>query len=846
MAKKAHALSKYQSMRDFERTREPKGKSKLKSTRGFARFVVQKHDATRLHYDFRLELDGTLKSWAIPKGPPMDPDEKHLALHVEDHPVEYQSFEGKIPDGEYGAGPVIIWDRGRYHYAGTKTREQSDLEMRRHLAKGRLSIVLEGDRLKGELALVRLSRGTKGNEWLAIKKRDDFVVPGFQYENTSVVSGLSLSEIEKGQRGRRRIWTRQGEKTEKVEPEIETHEVRPMLTTLTEKVPEGDDWIYEIKWDGYRAIAEVTKKGVAMYSRNHNSFNASFPTLVKELAKLKRRAILDGEVVVLDKQGKSSFQGMQRLMEEGSELPYFYVFDLLFLDGKDLRKKPLLERKKLLKPLIRGMKFVKFSEHVTGDGKGFQEAAKAQGLEGIVAKRGSAPYQEGRRTYNWLKIKNHQEQEAVIGGFTTPRGGRKHFGALVLGTYEDGKLKYIGHTGTGFDDKTLASLRKRMEPLITDESPFDPKPKTNMPVTWVKPVLVAQVRFHEWTSDQRMRAPVFLGLREDKPVKAVHQEVPVEKKRKKQPKLLGESAKDVTVNVDGHDVKLTHLNKIYWPNEGYTKKDLIDYYRDIGDVMLPYLVDRPESLLRHPNGIEEEGFFQKNITTDVPRWVKTKKIRSKSRGSEIQYLLCQNKATLIYLANLGCIEINPWTSRVGSLDRPDFVVIDLDPEDIAFSAVVQTAVETRSVLEELDIESYPKTSGKTGLHIYIPLGAKYDFDQAVRFAEVIANIVNQRLPDITSVVRSPKLRQKRVYVDFLQNRRAQTIAAAYSLRPYPNATVSTPLRWSEVRKGLDPSRFNIHTMRKRIDKEGDLWEGTLKGSVNISRILNALADKLAA
>jgi bifunctional non-homologous end joining protein LigD len=619
------------------------------------------------------------------------------------------------------------------------------------------------------------------------------------------------------------------------------HFVKPMLATTVDDAFDRDGWLFEVKWDGYRAIAEIKKGQVRLYTRNQKSLNEAYAPIVRSLEKLEHDAIIDGEIVVLDDGGKSHFQLLQNYLKTRRGALVYYVFDLISLDGKDLRKEPLRRRKQLLQKLVARLPNVRFSEHVETHGKAFFDSAGKHGLEGILAKNADSPYREGIRGRDWLKIKTHRRQEAVIGGYTEPRGSRKSLGALVLGVYEGDELVYVGHTGTGFDTRTLADVHARLTPLEQPTSPFTRRPKTNAPVHWVKPALVCEVRFQEWSDDGLMRMPVFLGLREDKEPKTVRREKerPVQEVVDMKPERSN-SATNTTAD-SAPTVKLTNLNKVYWPDEGYTKGDLIEYYDSVADFILPYLKDRPQSLNRHPDGITRENFFQKDVSrTPPPPWVRTVSIHSGHAGRDIRFIVGDDRPTLLYLANLGCIELNPWHSRMQSLERPDYAVIDLDPEQIAFAEVVKAAIEVRKTLKKVGAPCFCKTSGKRGLHIYVPLGAKYDYEQAKSFAEIVANFVHARLPHTTSVIRQPARRQGRVYLDYLQNPRGQTLAVAYSVRPHRGATVSTPLKWSEVSRRLDPSRFTIRTVPKRLDKVGDLWEGVLGDGIDLGACLARL------
>jgi bifunctional non-homologous end joining protein LigD len=812
------SLAVYRKKRHFTRTPEPQGGKATE--RGHLRFVVQKHHASRLHYDFRLELDGTLKSWAVPKGPSLDPDDKRLAMMVEDHPLDYRTFEGVIPEGNYGAGEVIVWDHGIYHAPGALDRKQNEQVLRAGLAKGRLSFVLNGEKLRGEYSLVKLQRGEK-NAWLLVKKRDRYAAADdVTADDKSVISGLTLDDIAAGRQPRRARKKNVVERGDDPMP----RNVKPMLATLVEAPFDRDGWVFEIKWDGYRAVAEVSSDKVRLYSRNHTSFESKFAPIVASLKQLGHDAVLDGEVVAVDAEGRGQFQLLQNYQKTGRGNLVYYVFDLLYLDGRDVRSLPLLERKNLLRDMLPDLPNVRYGEHVPNQGVAFFEAAAARGLEGIIAKDGSSPYRDGARSLDWLKIKTRRRQEAVIGGFTAPRGSRIGLGAVVLGVYEGDDLVYIGHTGGGLDTRGLTELKGKLDKLVTEKCPFVKKPKTNAPVKWVEPRLVCEVLFQEWTEDGRMRQPIFVGLREDKPPRAVRREEAQPVAESAKPRVAPSVARRSKKKPTGDGPTLTNLDKLYWPDDGYAKGDLIDYYREMAPVLLPHLKDRPMSLHRHPDGIKGGSFFQKDVSKQPPPgFVETVTIRPESGDAPITYCLCQNEASLLYLANLGCIELNPWNSRVGHLEEPDFLIIDLDPEDIPFSRVVEAALRVRKVLDRAGAECLCKTSGKRGLHICVPLGAKYDYDLVRQFGELLATIVHKELPGTTSILRKPALRQKRVYLDYLQNRRGQTLAAAYSVRPAPGAPVSTPLQWKEVRKSLNPTKFTILNLARRLDKVGDLW-----------------------
>lgn len=816
------SLREYERKRDFKDTPEPKARTK--SGRGGLKFVVQKHAASHLHYDVRLEMDGVLKSWAVPKGPSLNPADKRLAMHVEDHPLDYLTFEGVIPSGQYGAGQVIVWDIGTYATKEGGKRKEEEQRLLNDYKKGHLSIVLSGKKLNGEFTLIRTNAGGDGKErWLLVKKKDAFASRiDVTDDDRSVLSPRRLIHAQKGRRSDMPAF------------------FKPMLATLIDHPFDDDDWVFEIKWDGYRALSFIQGNDIVIYSRNKTLFNQKFSSILQALRSLRGHSlILDGEIVALDAQGRPDFQTLQRSEKELVHLRYA-VFDLLYMDGQDLRDEPLLLRKGLLKQLLQAApERIMYSDHVVKEGISFFRQAEKLGLEGIIAKRADSRYHPGVRAKTWLKMKTVKRQEAVIAGFTEPRGSRKGFGALILGVYEGDELNYIGHTGGGFDAQGIRALHQRLLSLKRETSPFRQTIRTNAPVTWVEPKLVCEVKFSEWTRDNTMRQPIFIALREDKPAREVVREEPLRQKP-------GDAALRANKRAYRRPqaaqpaVKLTNTDKIFWPKEGYTKGDVIAFYERMAPYILPYLKDRPESLLRHPNGIEGKHFFQKNIDYQLPPFARTVTIESESEERPIRYLVCDNRETLLYMVNLGCIELNPWNSRIDHVRNPDYMIIDIDPAKQHFSDLIKVARETHKVLDLACQQSYIKTSGKRGLHVVVPLGAQYDYDQIRQFAELIANLVHRRLPQLTSVERRPSKRKGKIYIDYLQNRFAQTLAAPYCLRPWPGATVSTPLKWTEVKSGLNPNRFTIETVFKRLNKVGDLWEPVLNERIDLAESIACL------
>ena len=616
-----------------------------------------------------------------------------------------------------------------------------------------------------------------------------------------------------------------------------------MLAKLRDAAFDDPDWIYEIKWDGYRAIAEVGKKNIRLYSRNGLSFAEDYPAIFEELNKIKKEVVLDGEIVALDKEGKPSFQLIQQYGQGGDVPICYYVFDCLSVGGKSIEGKPLLERKEILRALLPKSELIKYCDHIEDQGKEFFKLVKKQGLEGMIAKRAGSMYNEGARSADWLKVKNVIMEEAVIAGYTEPGGSRKYFGALVLGLYKKGKLVYIGHTGTGFNDNTLKDLYHKLQSLKTDTSPFSVKVPVNGAVTWVEPKLVCNLKYTEVTQGGTRRHPVFMGLRIDKAPEEVHEEVRDDDNSDQDHSKSDKSnTMESTKSIGGKKLAFTHLDKIFWPDEGYTKGDVIDYYNTVYPHIIKYMKDRPESLLRMPNGLADKGFFHKDAGLNAPDWVKHLALYSESANKDINYIICNDKPTLLYLANLGCIEMNPWNSRLKRLDNPDYLVMDIDPsERNTFEQVVETANVIKEILDKAGAASFPKTSGATGIHVYVPLGAKYTYDQAKEFAHVVATMTQQQLPEFTSLERSLSKRGKdNIYIDYLQNRKGQTLSCAYSVRPKPGATVSTPLEWSEVKKGLHPSDFTIKNIIKRIEKKGDLFGGVLLKGIDMLKCLKKL------
>lgn len=893
------SLTLYKKKRSFKDTPEPSGAKKAKKKQALL-FVVQKHDARRLHYDFRLEVRGVLISWAVPKGPSLNPDDKRLAMHVEDHPFDYKDFEGIIPKGNYGAGTVIVWDSGTYEPAEkAATKGEQERILLRDYHKGTLHIVLKGEKLKGEFALVK-TQGREDNAWLLIKKKDRYSKStDITKKDKSVISQKTIEQMEHSKEARKWVSNRDSkgnlkpekEKTEQAPDETDyaalakeilkdtkdknksafPKNIKPMLATLVDKPFDTEGWSYEIKWDGYRALALMNKKTKELRSRNGNSFNDQFYPVYNAIKNWNIDAVIDGEIVAVNDQGFSSFQQLQNWRSEADGELLFYVFDILWLYGYDLTGLTLLERRQIVKQFIPPDSIIRFSETFETSASEFFEAAKKLGIEGMIAKKNDSEYLPGARSKDWLKIKSGQRHEAVIGGYTRNEESTKQFSALLLGVYEGKKLHFIGQAGTGYTDKMRKEILEKLKPLETSVCPFGEVPTVNKPsrfrpnppkaaVVWVKPKLVGEVQYQELTDEGVMRHPSFQGLRTDKKAKDVVMDKPVapppakkkktrsiiEKKIKPAAKgktgktLLNPHEESQTRKINGHELKFSNLSKLYWPKEKITKRDLLNYYYQVATYILPYMKDRPQSLNRYPNGINGESFYQKNVASTIPSWLTTHNYKNTSKEGNKKFLVCTDEASLLYMANLGCIEMNPWHSRIESPERPDWCVIDLDPDTNPFKQVIQAANKVKEVLDAVGVPSFPKTSGSTGIHIYIPLGAKYDYEQSKTLAELIVTIAHRELSDFTSLERTPSKRRGKIYLDFLQNRPIQTIAAPYSVRPKPGATVSAPLHWEEVNDKLSIADFTIQNMPSRIKEQGDLFKGVLGKGIDLEKVVKKM------
>jgi bifunctional non-homologous end joining protein LigD len=794
----AQKLTEYKRKRDPKKTPEPVVGPPVRAKRGPGEgirgnrevppgeregpvFVVQRHDARRLHYDFRLERDGALASWAVPKGVPLEPGQQHLAVHVEDHPLEYGTFEGEIPKGQYGAGTVEIWDSGTYELL----EEKKD---------GGLTVRLHGRKLQGTWALVPAHLSGDEKNWLILRKREEGAAASRQ-------SGRAYA---------------------------------PMLATLAEDIPRGAGWLFEVKWDGYRAVATVSGSEVTLTSRNGNDLTARFQNVAREIAKAVKTpdCVLDGEVCALDESGRSSFSAMQQ-GKPGTALVY-YVFDVLEVEGEPVIDLPLVERRKRLEQLLdKRNRTVRLSE-AFDDGEALLAAAKQQHLEGIMAKRLDSRYLPGKRTRDWLKIKTHSEQEFVVAGYTKGTGRRaSSFGSLVLGYYLGDELIYAGNVGTGFNSKEIEKLLDKLRPLRRGSPPFREVPK--MPkvrrsdVIWVEPELVVEVEFAEWTHDGRLRAPSYQGIREDKSAHEVRREEPITDR----------------ITKGNRELKLSNLDKVFFPVEGITKGDLLEYYRAVAPALVPHLKDRPFTMVRWPDGVEGKKFFQKDAPSHMPEWIPTFRTQVSTRESPrqrkwVNFPIVNDELALLWMVNMGCIDMNTWYSRVDKPERPDWVLFDLDPSpDVGFKETVQVALLVKQALDAFGLVGVPKTSSAEGMHILVPIERRYTYADTRQFAEIVAGAIARTNRGLATTEWT-KSKRRGVLIDANQNGEGKTIASVYSVRPRPGAPVSTPLRWDEVNEKLDPLSFTMPVVLERVRRHGDLFEGLLKTRQRLSEALKAL------
>ena len=833
-------------------------------------FVVQKHRATRLHYDFRLAIDGTLKSWAVPKGPSQSHADKRLAVQTEDHPLDYANFEGKIPEGNYGAGTVMVWDRGTFHVEGS-------LDALKQLEKGEIKFSLNGEKLRGSFVLVKLKQSEKGNEWLMIKHKDSAEDSSWNIDehDGSALTGRTLEEIKEELPPKHRANPIHPAESQGARKGAMSSRIEPMLATLADRPFSDPNWLFEIKWDGVRALARIENDALTLRSRTGVDIAKRYPELASlPDALAARRAILDGEIVALDAQGRSDFERLQERMHVRApnenlvaQIPVVYfVFDLLYCDGYDLRETPLLDRKQLLQRLLHTSERFRYSDHQLEHGKELFALAEQNGLEGIVAKRADSPYVSDRSPY-WVKLKVTKTVDAVVSGWTESRTSALPFGSLLLGLYQGKKLRFIGHAGSGFDAKKLKELSSRLKELAAPTCPFDAVPETNEKPSWVSPALVARVKFSGWTQEHSLRHPVFVALREDaRPTDCqweneVAAAAPAAPAVVRAPEVVGRvlrtraqveaelfkgRSETVTIELDGKRLRLSNLNKVYFPESGHTKRNLLAYYYRMADFILPFLRDRALVLRRYPEGIKGQAFFQKDVREGLPEWFKTVPVDSEHRGEVIHYATACDRASLLYLTGLGCIDHNPWSNRYDDVDHPDYFFFDLDPSDgTEFSVVVTIARALHEKLEELRLVSFLKTSGATGIHIYLPVEPIYTYEQLRTFGEIIARTVTAEHPNLVTSERIVAKRPAgRVLIDVQQNAHGRPLAAAYSVRAFPQAPVSAPLLPRELRPSLRPETLNIKTVSARLKEKGDLWADFWKKRQRLEQAIELLSDRM--
>ncbi len=889
-------LQQYNAKRDFKKTAEPAGAKPAHKAGKALSFVVQKHDASRLHYDFRLELDGVLLSWAVPKGPSLDPSHKALAVRVEDHPLDYASFEGTIPEGQYGGGTVAVWDRGRWQPIG---------DPRDGLKSGKLTFTLDGERLHGEWALVQMhGRGEKN--WLLMKKRDEFANDEPMQGADSIVTGRTLEEIARGKKGKRKsktprkaVWDSSRKRARVTTAPVRTKSAKtslptiaPQLAVLADEAPVGENWSHEIKYDGYRLIATIQNGNVTLTTRNGHDWTHRFKSIADSLSKLKvKRAILDGEAVVLDKEGRSDFQALQMMLKAREKAtPVYFAFDLLHLEGEDLRDRPLRERVKTLQTLMKQFKSrenVRLSERLDAAGAAVLKLACKLGLEGIISKRLDAPY-VSRRDPSWLKVKCGQRQEFVVVGFTQPERSRVGIGALLLGYHDEKKrLVYAGRVGTGFDTKLLKDLRVMLEKQAVKTSPLDvdAPARERRAATWVKPVNVAEISFTGWTRDGMLRHPVFVGLRSDKSADAVVREKAVHTARitkgnkakpradagsvmqrePKRPKHLGVNAppRQVTTrsfvgkpplddkqllprngkSTEGENrnttiagVTLSHPDKVLYPDVGKTKRDVADYIHLAAKWMLPHVAHRPLALVRCPGGRAQKCFFQRNYTDTISDAIVPVDVAEK--GKKDEHLMLEDERGLIALVQMGVLEIHTWNCTADAIESPDQLVFDLDPGDgVPWKRVVDGARLIRRSLEKLRLPVFLKTSGGKGLHLVVPLKPTIDWETAKAFSGDVARTLAEESDLFVANMRKD-LRQGKIFIDFHRNGRSSTSVAPYSTRAREGAPVSMPISWEELGKLTSASQFTVDTARRYLThRRTDPWQAFGRSRVDLHKRL---------
>jgi len=896
-------LAEYRRKRDFSRTEEPSGDQPAKpASAGRLRFVIQKHAASHLHFDLRLELDGVMKSWAVPKGPSLDTSVKRLAMQVEDHPIDYNTFEGTIPKGEYGGGTVMLWDRGTYSSDTAASSDEEEDVLREQLRKGDLKITFHGERLHGSFALIRMKYSRDGSssskpQWLLIKHRDEYsTTDDVVAENmTSVDTGRTMDEIAEG---KSKVWhsnrepkasavstrarsvvARGAKKPEKTSAKMPSS-LEPMYASIGTEIP-GDGWTFEPKYDGVRVLAYATSSDVKLITRNGKEKAKQFPEIVGALkklsAQLKRPLVLDGEIVALIDGEPARFQELQSRMHvkdthiierhTSSTPAALILFDIL-MDGDEvlLHEPWSVRRERLVKRVGKHVTpQVRVTESVEGNGRKMLDQARKQGWEGVIAKRVDSRYEPGNRSRNWLKLKIEFRQEFVVGGYTEPRQSREHIGAILLGYFDKDRLIYAGHTGGGFSRQGLVDMYRRLKPLERKTAPVSETPKTNEKAHWVDPEVVVEVKFSEWTADRRLRQPIFLGVRDDKNAREVGLEKKsVQKKTSKTERVASREEKqpvraatrksrksaakvdsgsileqlveiekrrgDATLELGGgKKLKVSNLDKIFFPKAKYTKGDVMRYYVRIADLILPTMKDRPLVLKRFPNGIDAQSFYQQKASETTPPEVRVEEIITDNGEKQPRYI-GGDLLTLLYTIQLGAISVDPWHSHVPTLDFADYTIIDLDPGPRAnFQRVMQVAKWAKEVLDSFGLHAAIKTSGSEGLHIYLPLPPRTPNEAATLVAQVIATKVASAHPKEATIERMVKARgAAMVYVDYLQNIQGKTVAGPYCVRAKAGATVSTPLRWNELTDDLDPRDFNLGNAAERFEKIGDIWNEAMK------------------
>lgn len=900
-------LKEYNRKRDFKKTPEPSGKTPAHSD-GALKFVIQKHAARRLHYDFRLEIDGVLVSWAVPKGPALDPAEKRLAVQTEDHPMEYGRFEGVIPRGEYGGGEVIVWDSGTYTpdeggLLSWDNREEAQKRMREGLKKGKISIFLEGTKLQGSWTLVKIKKTEK--EWLLIKHSDAFVRTDRDPTDAeeSVLTGRTLADVKAGKKGK----IISAPKVEIGRAKRFPRTIKPMTASLAERPFSKEGWVFEPKMDGIRAIAFIENGQVTLKSRNDLDLTAQFPAIAGSLEKYQGTLILDGEIVALNEKGRPSFQHLQQRGKPGkinsaSMAPIiYYLFDVIYCQGRGLEEEPLSERRRILIEQIKPTHDIRIIEQFPIEGESAYEACVANELEGVVGKRIDSTYEAGRRSKNWLKVKSTASAEFLICGYTEGTGARSNtFGSLILGTHdEQEKLVYVGGVGTGFDDKKLKALMKLMQPLIVSKCPFGKKPPGKLHPTWVKPELIAEIKFAEWTQDKILRAPVFLRLREDidkdevKPTPMVHtSDLKAVKSTERTAKSANSEEDSMTaeileqldtdkekleLEVEGNKIAFSNLNKVFWPAtqdmEAVTKRDYAIYLTRVAPYLLPHLRDRLITMVRFPNGIGQGKFYQKHWEHKLPPFVETVRHFTEHAGVDQDFLVCNNLSTLLWLAQIADLELhtshtrnNPepegstlprvYTGDVATLEAslmnyPDYMVIDLDPytysgkekkgeepelHEKGFKQACQVALWVKELLDSLKIDAFIKTSGRTGLHIYVPIVRTIDYPTVRMLAEILGKQVMKQHPEDVTMDWAIVKRTGKVFFDHNMNARSKTLGSIYSPRIAPEATISTPIEWSELGH-VYPHDFTMRTVPLRLKEKGDLWADILDHKNDLEKIL---------